>query len=80
MSAGGTFAQLLRAGHLSGKAARFFLDLSEVERRDMGGILIEGLGGGPAQDLGLPLSPLGSRGVTPILAPARSESFGFVAT
>ena len=41
MSAGGTAAQLLRAGWWRGGAVRLVLDLTEGERRAMGDILIE---------------------------------------
>ena len=42
VAAGGTFAQLLRAGQWRGNAVRLYLDLGEDERRAMTDILIEG--------------------------------------
>ena len=42
VAAGGTFAQLLRAGQWHGNAVRLYLDLGEDERRAMTDILIEG--------------------------------------
>ena len=42
MSAGGTFAQLLRAGQWRGYAVKFYPDPGEAGRRAMTDILIEG--------------------------------------
>ena len=47
MSAGGTFAQLLRAGQRGGEAVRFYLDISEGGRRAMADILFEASGDEP---------------------------------
>ena len=48
MSAGGTFAQLLRAGKRHGNAVRSYLDLGEDERRATTDILIEDSDGEPS--------------------------------
>ena len=73
MSAGGTFAQLLRAGQWRGNAVRAHLDLGEAARRVMVDILIEDPDDEPSE---LSLSPqpylsAESRGVTPLVTSAQ---------